>query len=198
MPILSTNERFSKDKDKEENVPDESDSIKPVTAIRKRRFRCTFAGKGITVVSLLLNLQKTITIKVVEQIYEIPSDKKGDELKELVDALLVNGFVDTSIDVAVSKPKSHRSVDHNIPQSGMTSYKLGHPDNEPDYKIEGVFAMAIPKGKEVENVQVDIEKGYITTDRLDVAKALVKEGFNLISQIPIAEKKKESFHTDFS
>lgn len=66
-----------------------------------------------------------------------------------------------------------------------TSWKLGHPDNQPNEKIQGKYGIMITNTEgESEEVTLDIIDGVVHTEREDIANALRKLHFYDVSDGP--------------
>lgn len=74
-----------------------------------------------------------------------------------------------------------------------TSWKLGHPDNQPNEKIQGKYGIMITNSEgQSEEVTLDIIDGVIHTEREDIANALRRLHFYDVSDGPtLADSTKE-------
>ena len=186
MPVLTSKDRDIVKKEVVENKPEKEVVQKKKTAQRKNRYFCPFALKGKTIVSIIVD-GKTKQIDLIDQIFEVKDDIKKEEYATLHNSLIKSGFQNVSKDIHLSEPNVHRNVNWNVPLHGMSEYKLSHPDNGIENKINCVYAVALPDGKK-DSTQLEVKNGMVCTDMRDVANILVKQGFSLISQTPKDKK----------
>jgi len=136
---------------------------------------------------------KEISLNIVDQIYKIDSNIKGDDLLKMKAMLVSAGFVEETelVEVPVSDipeiEDDKNDDDEKI--NSKTVYVLFHPDSTDDEPINTQFSL---NGVDIEVVEgiVRIEDPNIVQDLIDSGYKLIKEEVVIIDDDLLKEEGK--------
>lgn len=136
---------------------------------------------------------KEISLNIVDQIYKIDSNIKGDDLLKMKAMLVSAGFVEETelIEILVSDipeiEDDEKDDDEKI--NSKTIYVLFHPDSTDDEPINTQFSL---NGVDIEVVEgiVRIEDSNIVQDLVDSGYKLIKEEVVIIDDDLLKEEGK--------
>lgn len=140
----------------------------------KYRFPPAPLGKSQTTIKYKDKLMK---LEMMDGVYEVPKKWSNAEKEKFHQFILVLGFEDVSVVISEKKPGKKAE------KSKTMIYKIGHPDNGKDEKVNGSVTIKINK----ENQKFDCVNGMIVTEKKAVFDAFIKKGWYEIS----VEQKKE-------